>query len=59
METVHNVINLCALFDVGVDVMCASNAVHKVPNERCSVARPHQDWKLDDSREINCFAGWS
>ncbi len=31
METVHNVINLCALFDVGVDATCASNAVHKVP----------------------------
>ncbi len=30
-ETVHNVINLCALFNVGVDATCASNAVHKVP----------------------------
>ncbi len=28
----HNVINLCALFNVGVDRTCASNAVHKVPN---------------------------
>ena len=33
METVHNIINLCALFDVGVDATCASNAVHKVPIE--------------------------
>ena len=32
METVHNVINLCALFDVDVDATCTSNAVHKVPN---------------------------
>ncbi len=32
METVHNDINLCALFDVGVDATCVSNAVHKVPN---------------------------
>ncbi len=26
-----NVINLCAIFDVGIDAMCTSNAVHKVP----------------------------
>ncbi len=32
METVYNVINLCALFDIGVDATCASNAMHKVPN---------------------------
>ncbi len=31
MEIVHNVINLCALFDVGVGATCASNALHKVP----------------------------
>ncbi len=27
----HNVTNWCALFDVGVDATCTSNAVHKVP----------------------------
>ncbi len=31
METLHNVINFYALFNVSVDVTCASNAVHKVP----------------------------
>ncbi len=29
----HNIVNLCALFDVGVGVTCASNAVHKVSSE--------------------------
>ncbi len=33
METVHNIINLCVLFDVGVDATCASNTVHKVPTD--------------------------
>ncbi len=32
METEHNVTNLCALFDVGVDATCTSNVVHKVPS---------------------------
>ncbi len=31
METVHNVINLCPLYDVGGEGTCTPNAVHKVP----------------------------
>ena len=34
METVHNVTNLCALFDVSIDATCTSNVVQKVPNEQ-------------------------
>ncbi len=39
METAHNVINLCTLFDIGIGVTCASNAVHKVPVVSSSVQR--------------------
>ncbi len=39
METVH-VINLCALFDVGVVAPCVSNAVHKVPIVKYNLALP-------------------
>ncbi len=33
METVHNAIHLCALFDAGVGVTCASDVVDNLPDE--------------------------
>ncbi len=50
----HIVINSCALFDVGVDAMCALNAVHKVLRVYESRVAWNDATPIDLRRDVSC-----